>query len=179
MHDIAMEFADEASFASRKGDLQTARLFLGKALQLEKTFALSLPLDPEFQLTRSVMMRSAATLALEYGDAKEAVNLATTCLSQNPHPAITEDLNEILQRAGKVQTSAPVSFTFTGVLVSADIPNSLIKIQRKSDRQFFTVRVPQDSIESMVKKYWAGLVRIEGKQNPGGIFLLEKIRKAA
>ncbi len=43
LHDIAMEFVDEALFAQKRGDETTAQLFYQKAYNLERTYALSIP----------------------------------------------------------------------------------------------------------------------------------------
>jgi len=72
LHDIAMEFAEEANFANKRGEKQVAKLFYQKAFNLEKTYALSFPATPAYLLSRAVFLRSAAYLALNSGHAKEA-----------------------------------------------------------------------------------------------------------
>ncbi|MEZ4883708.1 MAG: hypothetical protein R3E32_03135 [Chitinophagales bacterium] len=62
LHDIAMEFVDEAFFAPKRGDETTAQLFYQKAYNLERMYAFSILREESYQLSRSVFLRSAATL---------------------------------------------------------------------------------------------------------------------
>lgn len=104
LHDIAMEFAEEANFAHKREEIQTAKLFYQKAFNLEKTYALSFPTKPAYQLSRAVFLRSAAYLALNSGYLKEAVNLAKLGLEKTPHPDFIEEFEAILK-----QTKSPKS----------------------------------------------------------------------
>ncbi len=99
LHDIAMEFVDEALFAQKRGDEATAQLFCQKAYNLERTYALSIPKEESYQLSRSIFLRSAATLALDCQKPSEANELATLALEDNPHPAIVGELEEVLARS--------------------------------------------------------------------------------
>jgi len=54
-----MEFVDEALFAQKRGDETTAQLFYQKAYNLERRYALSIPKEESYQLSRSVFLRSA------------------------------------------------------------------------------------------------------------------------
>ena len=99
LHDIAMEFVDEAFFAQKRGDETTAQLFYQKAYNLERTYALSIPKEESHQLSRSVFLRSAATLALDCQKPSEANELAQLALQDNPHPAIVPELQEVLAKA--------------------------------------------------------------------------------
>ena len=95
LHDIAMEFAEEANFAHKRGEAQTAKLFYQKAFNLEKTYALSFPIKPAYLLSRAVFLRSAAYLALNSGYLKEATNLAKLGLDKTPHPDFIDELSLI------------------------------------------------------------------------------------
>lgn len=112
LHDIAMEFVDEALFAQKRGDETTAQLFYQKAYNLERTYALSIPKKADYQLSRSIFLRSAATLALDCQKPSEANELAQLALEENPHPAIVAELEEVLAKAQKA------------VIVHSDLPLS-------------------------------------------------------
>ena len=75
MHQMAMQFVDEARFAHQRGEERTARLFFEKAFYLEKVVALAAPLQETYRLTRSVFLRSSASLALDCGFNSEAIQL--------------------------------------------------------------------------------------------------------
>ncbi len=112
LHDIAMEFVDEALFAQKRGDETTAQLFYQKAYSLERTYALSIPKEATYQLSRSVFLRSAATLALDCQKPAEASELAQLALEDNPHTAIVTELEEVVAKAEKatiVHTDSPLS----------------------------------------------------------------------
>ena len=99
MHQMAMEFVDEARLAHQRGEERTARLLFEKAFYLEKVVALATPLQETYRLTRSVFLRSAASLALDCGYDNEALQLIQLALSSQPHPAIEPELEGLLAKA--------------------------------------------------------------------------------
>ena len=104
LHDMAMEFAEEANFAHQRGDAQIAKLFYQKAFNLEKTYALSFTIKPAYLLSRAVFLRSAAYLALNSGYLKEAANLAKLGLEKTPHPDFIAEFEEIIKKAKSPKT---------------------------------------------------------------------------
>ncbi len=179
LHDVAMEFVDEARFSAQKGDEQTARLFFQKAFNLEKMVSLAMPKEAAYQLSRSVFLRSAASLALDCERYAEAQNLAETALSTEPHPALQAELKAILKKARQGASQPGGSLSIVGTLVAADIPGNQIKIQTKNGLKFFTVYVPSDAIGEVVKSHWNNLVSVQAIHGKNGAILLEGIQKAA
>lgn len=179
MHQIAMEFVDEARMAHQRGEARTARLFFEKAFHLEKVVALAVPAKDKYRLTRSVFLRSAATLALDCGFRSEAIQLIQLALSSQPHPAIEPELQELLVRANQQEPHPHTDTTITGRLVAADLPNHQIKLQISDTTHLITVYVPADTFTGIVKEYWDHTVVIEGKTRPDGSIFLQKIRQAA
>ncbi len=179
MHQIAMEFVDEAQMAHRRGEARTARLFFEKAFHLEKVVALAVPANENYQLTRSVFLRSAATLALDCGFRQEAIQLIQLALSSEPHPAIEPELQELLVQANQQESPAQTDTTITGRLVAADLPNHQIKLQISDTTHLITVFVPEDAFTRIVKEYWDNLVVVQGNTRPDGSIHLQKIRQAA
>lgn len=96
MHQMAVEFIDEARMARHRGEERTAKLFFEKSFNLEKIVEEAIPNEPSYQLTRSVFLRSAATLALDCGFKQEAVRLIQLALSSQPHPAMKPELEALL-----------------------------------------------------------------------------------
>lgn len=96
LHNRAMASADEGDSAKRQNDLQKAQLHFRQAFELEAQAAKLVGLDEE--PTRSVLLRSAAWLALECDEIREAERLAALGLVGNPPPEIAEELREVLEK---------------------------------------------------------------------------------
>ncbi len=179
LHQMAMEFVDEARLAHQRGEDPTARLFFEKAFYLEKVVALAAPLQETYKLTRSVFLRSAASLALDCGFTKEAVQLTQLALSSHPHPAIQPELEDLLAKASSQETREEAPMTITGRLVAADLPNHQIKLQLLDTTNLITIRVPEDTVAKIVKEYWDNLVVVRGITRPDGSIYLQDIQQAA
>jgi hypothetical protein len=98
LHRAAMRLVDEADAARRNGNLQAAGERLRQAFAQERQAADLLATDATQEPTRSVLHRSAASLALECGDLREAERLIATALSGNPPDEIAEELRDLLEQ---------------------------------------------------------------------------------
>lgn len=93
-----MRLAEEAFDASRQGKNDRAhRLFL-KALERERGAAEAFEQKLGAEPTRSVLYRSAATLAFHAGNLDESVGMITAGLEGNPPQEIREELHELLEQ---------------------------------------------------------------------------------
>src|SRR5438477_6773404 len=89
LHDAAMNFADQALHAKRSGDsIRAAILFRSAFEQEQKAVAVLLGSGSPSEPIRSVLCRSAATLALDCGDTDEAARLVALGLDGAPPKAI-------------------------------------------------------------------------------------------
>jgi hypothetical protein len=96
-HDIAMELAGDAFAARRLGNLdEMARLFRA-AFALERAVALEVA-KTDLEPRRSVLLRSAATLAVDCGEIREAEKLISIALAGEPPKAIARELRELLMQ---------------------------------------------------------------------------------
>ncbi|MCB0561857.1 MAG: hypothetical protein H6573_35335 [Lewinellaceae bacterium] len=179
MHQIAMEFVDEARSAHQRGEERTARLFFEKAFRLEKVVALAAPMQETYRLTRSVFLRSAASLALDCGLDNEAIQLLQLALSSQPHPAIEPELEELLVKVNARETHQEAATTVTGRLVGADLPNHQIKLQISDSMHLIAVFVPKDNFTKIIKEYWDNTVIVHGVMRPDGSIYLRDIQQAA
>ena len=91
-HQQAMVLAEQAFVARRQQSMDLARTLTHQAYLLEKQAAVQSQTEP----SRSVLHRSAATLALNCGEYREAERLATTALAGNPPEPIATELREVL-----------------------------------------------------------------------------------
>jgi hypothetical protein len=97
LHQQAMELAEQAFAARRRDDQTSARSLARRAYLLEKQAAEGSQTEP----TRSVLHRSAATLALDCGEYREAERLIAAALSGSPPEPIANELRELLDAVYK------------------------------------------------------------------------------
>ena len=107
-HAMAMELADRGDWNRRRGLWQVARDYYEQALDFE-LYAI----DSNGQtsgLGWAVMHRSAATLALDCCEYRQAERIAAAALLGDPHPVIAAELRDLLHtiwQFGKMRTTAP------------------------------------------------------------------------
>ena len=83
LHRDAMELADRAAAKKREGDHEAALELTREAFKREREAALTTENQVEFEPTRSVLHRSAASLALECDEVREAERLIAAALAGN------------------------------------------------------------------------------------------------
>lgn len=83
-HNEAMELADEADLLRRKGETEAARALYARAFELEKQSAMKVADRDQVEPTRSILFRSAASLAIEAGLLRDAEIMIAIGLSGNP-----------------------------------------------------------------------------------------------
>jgi hypothetical protein len=91
-----MEHMDDALIAQRRGNEQTAHAAFRQAFQFERAAELLLNLPDQPEPSRSVLLRSAASLARDAGECAEAVRLIRLALSGEPPAEIADDLQTLL-----------------------------------------------------------------------------------
>ena len=99
LHNKAMELADSAFSAQRRGRADEARALFEQALEHEKAAIAELEAHGRIEPNYSVLHRSAAWLALNGDLPREAERIAAKALAQDPHPAIVDELRDVLEQA--------------------------------------------------------------------------------
>src|ERR1700676_5233315 len=96
LHRQAMEWAEKADLTRIRGDAEAVRPLLEKAFILEKKAALLCAdnLEP----TRSVLYRSAASLAYQCGRLRDAEQLVAAGLAGNPPEEIANELRDLMEQ---------------------------------------------------------------------------------
>lgn len=97
LHREAMDLAEQAEIAKLRGEGDVAGLF-GRAFELERRAADMLSTQLNAEPTRSVLYRSAASLALSCGEFRKAEQLIATALSGEPPEEIAEELRNLLEQ---------------------------------------------------------------------------------
>jgi hypothetical protein len=95
LHHAAMDLADKADRASAD---EKPALYL-RAFQLERDAAELLKGAFNYEPSRSILYRSAASLAAQAGNDRECRRLAKEGLVGNPPPGIAAELRELLPPA--------------------------------------------------------------------------------
>jgi len=98
IHRQAMEHSDLALLERRKGDEGAAMRHVRSAYELEAKAAKALVNDLTAEPARSVLFRSAATLARECGLFADAEKLIREELAGAPPTAIADELHELLEQ---------------------------------------------------------------------------------
>ncbi|MFP4172587.1 MAG: hypothetical protein ACLFV4_06715 [Candidatus Hydrogenedentota bacterium] len=98
LHSQAMEAADQALLARRRADEAGAEASFAKAYEWESQAARLAVEENVPEPSRSVLLRSAATLALDAGKTREAERLAAMGLVGDPPPEIADELRAILEK---------------------------------------------------------------------------------
>jgi hypothetical protein len=103
LHRQAMEQFESALLARRRGDEARTRTLLTEALRLEASAAESLAADYSLEPTRSILYRSAASLAMQIGDNQAAKRYVEAGLKGHPPTAIGDELATLREQALTLQ----------------------------------------------------------------------------
>ncbi len=103
-HHRAMEFADKACVAKQNGQNEQANSLFLQAFDLERHAAEMVASNMEAEPTRSVLHRSAASLAMDCGRLRDAERLICIGLAGNPPEEIAEELRELLEAVWRVKS---------------------------------------------------------------------------
>ena len=98
LHRQAMDLAEQASLARRNGDDAAARALFLKAFQKERAAAEYFAGRLDEEPTRSVLFRSAASLAIDIGDPESARLLIARALAGRPRTTGSARRNPARQR---------------------------------------------------------------------------------
>ena len=97
LHRQAMQQAEEADAAVRSGDEAAAQVLYRAAFQLEREAAERLIAESDAEPTRSVLLRSAASLAVSCLEYREAERLIAAGLAGHPPAEICAELRGLLE----------------------------------------------------------------------------------
>jgi hypothetical protein len=96
LHREAMELVDQAFLARQRGDTTVALELTKSAFSQERTAADLVANLFDLEPTRSVLHRSAATLAIECLELRQAEKLIGRALAGNPPDDIANELRDLL-----------------------------------------------------------------------------------
>ena len=96
-HDKAMDLAGQALLAKQLSKTDEAENLFREAFEIERRVALEVS-ESNLEPSRSVLLRSAATLAVDCGEIREAEKLISIALAGEPPKAIARELRELLMQ---------------------------------------------------------------------------------
>lgn len=99
LHKEAMDLAEEAFIAKKQGNKEKAWELFERAFDKEKKAALTQQENYNLEPTRSVLLRSAASLALQIERFYEAERLISRAFIGNPPEEIANELRELWDQA--------------------------------------------------------------------------------
>jgi hypothetical protein len=95
LHQQAMDLAEAAAVARLRGAVEQAIQLTRQAFEQETQAAALIASALDAEPTRSVLHRSAASLAIECGEFRTAERLIATALFGNPPTEIAEELKDL------------------------------------------------------------------------------------
>ncbi len=127
LHDSAMDLFEEALLAARAGDSEKSRRLFSMALDKEAAAADSVAAEYTLEPTRSILHRSAASIALRIGDVQQAKQLVAAGLAGSAPAEIRREM-EVLREQILVFEAATTDYRLRA-------PRGMTRIERIS-RQF-------------------------------------------
>ena len=98
LHKEGMHLAEMAIVAKLKGDLERANQLFRQAYENEAQAARLIPDEPSAEPTRSILYRSAASLAIDCNEFREAERLIARGLAGNPPEEIAIELRDLFDK---------------------------------------------------------------------------------
>ncbi len=184
-----MSLCDETLRAQRRKEGEKATALFEAAIEKEREAAEIASAKDDFEPTRSVLLRSAAALAIECGKYRTAEQLIAKGLSGDPPDEIARELRELFEvlltrpKRGVTITSSIDELpkeercTIEGTLGVANSKLKQKKIElKRDDGSWLSVVVPEKMMDDIVKPLWAERVQVIGIIR-GKTFFLDRIRK--
>ena len=176
LHDEAMNLAELATVAKVKGDLQQADELLRKAYENEARAAYLMIDASSPEPTRSVLFRSAASLAIDCNELREAEKLLAIGLSGNPPPDISEELRDLFERVnfhrhldlrGVVLEDDELQLSIAGRLVSVGLAPIEQLVMRIENARKLIFRV----VERLMERPYREVGAVRGAVREYGLFV--------
>ena len=186
IHEKAMGLAQEATMARIWNDETKAQTLYKESFGLEREAAFIYSERFDKEPIRSILYRSAASLAVECLMYQEADALIQQGLSSTTPSDVINDFQELRE---KIQHMQPLSviepaqpFWISGVLRRVDADKNTIKLasngaENLSKTHYYTINVVSETLNKLVKNYWGDRINvyIKPKNKKGKQFEYELI----
>lgn len=180
LHHKSLEFSDEAIIAKRKGNGEVAKILFEKAFWLEKAAIWEMKKAAKIPFSRLVMIRSAAALAYKAGLYQESLKLIALGLKEYPEEIALPELESVLAAVTKKMPEIHLkTYSLRGILTAADAHEHEIKVEISESTQQYSIIVPTEMMDDIVRFYWKNEVLIEITSYSEGVMILDNISLAA
>jgi hypothetical protein len=170
LHQQAMFFAQDALVATQHKETDKAFALNQKAFELERQVALAL-VDSKNEPLRSIILRSAATLALDIGQYRDAEIFISHGLLGTPPEDVHQELLALLDRM-KQQKLVKIKnepIIFIGYLQSANVQTNKIRLVNGTENKDITVTI---GLADMVRTFFDNKVRAIVRKTRGNQYEL-------
>jgi hypothetical protein len=151
LHREAIGFSRRASFALENGDSTEYLQLAAKAFELEREAAMELIQEFDAEPTRSVLLRSAATLAYNIGNYTESQTLIYFALAGRPYYEIEEELQALLENTkNAIETDAPKTVGLQNAYIE-NLREHAVNIRLEPSEQRYSHAIVIDYIADFLK----------------------------
>lgn len=170
LHQQAMLFAQDALVATQHKEIEKAQMLNQKAFELERQVALAL-VESKNEPFRSIIFRSAASLALDIGKYREAEIFISHGLLGTPPDDIHQELLALLDDMKKQRLLKDKNETITliGYLESANARTNKIRLVNGTENKDITVT---SGLAEMVRSFFDNKVRALVRKTQGNQYEL-------
>ena len=181
VHEEAMFLSQEADMAKLMGDNSKAQTLYKQSFVLENEAAVAYAYLFDKEPIRSILYRSAASLAIECQLFREASQLIHQGLTNNTPPDVADELHDLYKQLPQNQITQGNDFWISGVLKRADADKNTILLVSKAPNNLsqtnYTITVLSETLNNLVKNYWDDMVKvhIKPKSKKGRYFQYELI----
>ena len=179
IHERAMILAQEAIMARIRNDETKAQTLYKQSFDLEREAAYIYSERFDKEPMRSILYRSAASLAIECHLYQDADLLIQQGQSSDTPSDVMDDFQELRdkmqQNTQENNTEQP--FWISGILRRADADKNTIKLAShatdSAPKTNYTINVASETLNKLVKNYWGDMIKVcikpkskKGKQYP-------------
>ena len=175
IHREAMEWAEEGQFRLQSGDQPSAREAFRKAMELERAAAFAT--DENLEPDRSVLFRSAGSLALDCEELRAAEQLLAMGLAGDPPEEIAEEIRDLLEQVhfrrhldvrGLTLEATDVQMSIAGEAVGFGVASSDEFVGRVKDFETLVLRTAERMLGRPYREHGSPKKRLK---EDFGIFL--------
>jgi hypothetical protein len=163
-HDKAMMLAQEAIMARIRRNENEAQVLYKQSFELEREAAYIYAERFDKEPIRSILYRSAASLAIECFLYKEAALLIQEGQSSNTPLDVMHEFEELTDKMRLSNTEQAQPFWISGVLKRVDADKSTIKLASKATdtvpQTDYTINVMSETLNKLVKNYWGDIINV-------------------
>ena len=164
IHDKAMTLAQEAIMARIRKDENKAQMLYKQSFDLEREAAYIYAERFDKEPTRSILYRSAASLAIECHLYQEADLLIQQGQSNDTPIDVMDDFEDLKDKMKLSNTEQKQPFWISGVLRRVDADKNTIKLASHATDTIpqtdYTINVVSETLNKLVKNYWGDIIKV-------------------